>query len=350
MAHNLSVTICPDDKPLSEIVYGDPVTAKLLEIVDAVAQTPATVLITGESGVGKEVFARAVHHRSRRSQTSFVAVNCAAIPATLLESELFGHEQGAFSGATERRVGLFEGANKGTVFLDEVTEMPLELQAKILRVIQERSIRRVGGSQSIPLDGRIIAASNRDLHDAVDNGDFRLDLYYRLNVFPIHIPPLRQRRGDIRPLVERFAAGFAAQLDNHPDLISGEVMDLLNDHTFAGNVRELMNVVERAMIIASASGVDVITAEHIMLGHGQHPISWAERDADARCVANESVPFVPGYDPLTDVRMRVILKTLEHFDGNRTHTAEALGVSLRTVRNKIRDYKDRGVDVPEPKS
>ncbi len=339
--------ICPTKTPIEGVVWGDPVSKRLIDMVRTVARTPSTVLLSGESGVGKEVFAQFVHSNSKRSDKPFVGVNCAAIPASLLESELFGHERGAFSGATERRIGLFERAQQGTVFLDEITEMPLELQAKLLRVLQERTIVRVGGTNTVPLDVRVIAASNRDIKRSVDDGEFRLDLFYRLNVFPIHIPPLRQRRGDIRPLVQAFADRYAAQLENPPLRMSAEAIASLEEHAFAGNVRELVNIVERAMILASADEEQEITTLHIQLDHGRHPMEWADQDAMSQWEPEEAVRFVPGTDPLTDVRMRVILKTLEHFDGNRTRTAEALGVSLRTIRNKIRDYKERGHDVPD---
>lgn len=340
-----AVTISSESRSNPELVFGDPVTSKIVELVETVAGTPSTVMLTGDSGVGKEIFARHVHARSKRSAKPFVAVNCAAIPASLLESELFGHEKGAFSGATSRHIGLFEKAREGTVFLDEVTELPLELQAKLLRVLQERSVRRVGGSETVPLDVRIIAASNRDLQDEVNCGQFRLDLFYRLNVFPIHIPPLRERLGDLEPLVQVFANHFASQHDDPPRVITASAMRCLAEHDFPGNVRELMNVIERAMIICSAHGEPKIEPEHLVIGQGSDTVS---REFDREVPDDDSVRFIPGDEPLTDVRMRVIIKTLEHFDGNRTRTAEALGVSLRTVRNKIKQYREKGMDVPEP--
>ncbi len=358
-----------------QMVYEDPATYKVLKLARSVARTSSTVLLTGESGVGKEIFARAIHEASPRASQPFIAVNCAALPSSLLESELFGHEKGAFSGAVGRHVGHFERANQGTILLDEISEVSLETQAKLLRVLQERVMLRVGGRDEIKLDLRVIATTNRNLRECVDRGDFRLDLFYRLNVFPIQIPALRERRQDISALVVYYLSHFAQQFGVEISGIEAAAMDRLSRHRFDGNVRELVNVVERAVILCGEA--QIIRDEHIILDEAHdlpdvsrtssssferrpssrhlaalssrktREISEVDTDSEAE-LDDPAISFLPGSEPLTDVRRKIIIGTLERFDGNRTRTAEALGVSLRTIRNKLRDYRERGIDVPSP--
>lgn len=332
---------------LRGVIAEDPVSKRVLSLAESVARTPSTVLLTGESGAGKEVIARFIHTRSDRAGQPFVAINCAALPPNLLESELFGHEKGAFSGAVQQHHGMFERARGGTILLDEISEMSVELQAKLLRVLQERVMYRVGGSKEITLDVRIIATSNRDLQACVEEGSFRRDLYYRLNVFPLHIPSLRERPKDIEALIRHYLPKFAESLNRPVEGMSARALKKLQDYSFPGNVRELVNVIERAVILALNS--EYIDVEHIVLDTSVDPSQFihTRNREGASTGQRSSIRFVPGAEPLTEVRMRVILSTLEKFEGNRTHTAEALGVSLRTIRNKIRKYRDLGMDVPE---
>jgi transcriptional regulator with PAS, ATPase and Fis domain len=355
---------------------------QLLQLVQSVARTPSTVLLVGESGVGKEVLARHIHANSKRAHAPFVGVNCAALSQSLLESELFGHEKGAFTGATARHQGVFERAQGGTILLDEISEISPDTQGRLLRVLQERVMTRVGGVDEIKLDIRIIATTNRNLREWVDQGHFRLDLYYRLNVFPLHIPPLRQRRADIAPLVLYHSVRLAKQLGSSVRGISQAALDRLERYDYPGNVRELVNILERAIILAhDARWIDT---EHLLIdpsltspptltllsARNQGPrrlfpepssdqaaqstprASLLADDADESLSDNAKhiqLSFVPGSEPLTDVRRKVILGTLERFHGNRTRTAKALGVSLRTIRNKLKEYRERGahIDLPD---
>ncbi|QDG51372.1 sigma-54-dependent Fis family transcriptional regulator [Persicimonas caeni] len=323
------------------MVYGDDKTEKLLCLAESVARTPSTVLLRGESGVGKEVMARFIHRESPRADKPFVAINCAALPPSLLESELFGHNKGAFSGAHKDHKGVFERADGGTLLLDEVTEMPLELQAKLLRVIQERKVRRVGGTKEHPVDIRIIATTNRDLKAYVDDGEFRADLYYRLNVFPLRMTPLRERPDDIAPLVRYHLGRIAAT--THPGLrgLTQDAMRKLQSYTYPGNVRELLNILQRAVIMAGRS--DMVDVEHLMFETNVECLA-SYRQSDG---PEHTVTIRAGDDPLDDVQREVILNALARFNGNRTQTARALGVSVRTIRNKIRTYREQGIPVPE---
>jgi transcriptional regulator with GAF, ATPase, and Fis domain len=230
---------------------------RVFQLADQVAPQPTTVLLTGESGSGKEVIARFIHRRSPRDNNAFVAVNCAAIPETLLESELFGHEKGSFSGATQTRRGRFELADGGTLFLDEIAEMGVGLQAKLLRVLQEQQFERIGGDRTMTVDVRIIAATNKDLDRSIANKSFREDLYYRLNVFPIHIPPLRERRDDILPLAESFLMRLSARIGKQKPSISGEAGELLRGYDWPGNARELANAIERSLIVSQSGSIDI---------------------------------------------------------------------------------------------
>lgn len=283
------------------MIHEDRATQKVLQLARSVARTSSTVLLTGESGVGKEVFARAIHEASPRSAHAFIAVNCAALPSSLLESELFGHEKGAFSGAVGRHVGHFERADKGTILLDEISEVSLETQAKLLRVLQERVMLRVGGREEIKLDLRVIATTNRNLRECVDRGDFRLDLFYRLNVFPIQIPALRERREDIPALVLYYLSHFAQRFDTTISGITAEAMERLTAHRFDGNVRELVNVVERSVILCADE--KVVSEEHIVLDTAtalpdvsRSPSSSFDRRPSSRHLAALSSRKIP--DPM----------------------------------------------------
>jgi two-component system response regulator FlrC len=334
------------------LVWRDERMRKLVTVAESIAATPSTVLLSGESGVGKEVLSRFIHRKSPRRDGRFVAVNCAALPPNLLESELFGHKKGAFSGAIEDRKGVFEQADGGTLLLDEVTEMPRELQAKLLRVIQERTVTPVGASRPIDIDTRLIATTNRDLEEYVAEGGFRQDLYYRLNVFPLEIPPLRKRKDDIEPIARLFLARFSERLGQQRKFITHEAMQKLRSHDYPGNVRELVNVLERAVVFAGESRV--IEEQHLVL---ENKVSFLSDytsevlvDDDIAILGEESsgvVSFKAGQSSLTDVRRKIILETLRKFDGNRTRTAEALGVSVRTVRNRLNEYQDKGYPIPE---
>ncbi|HSV33726.1 MAG TPA: sigma-54 dependent transcriptional regulator [Pyrinomonadaceae bacterium] len=293
-----------------------------------VAQTEATVLLLGESGTGKELFARAVHHLSNRRDKPFVAINCAAIPETLIENELFGHERGAFTGAADRRQGKFELASGGTVFLDEIGELPLAVQGKLLRAIEEKVVDRIGGRAPIPVDVRIVAATNKDLRAAVDNGEFRGDLFFRLAVFPIQIPPLRERGGDVALLARHFAAQLGKELRGREAVLSDASIAVLGAHSWPGNVRELENLIERACILADAKtlepkdlGLSPSTAQPQLLGLDTSGTLSEAAERTIRLVEQQKIAV-----------------TLSAHDGNKTRAAEALGVSYKTLLTKIKEY------------
>jgi DNA-binding NtrC family response regulator len=294
-----------------------------------VATTEATVLLLGESGTGKELFARAVHHLSNRRDKPFVAINCAAIPETLIENELFGHERGAFTGAGERRLGKFELASGGTVFLDEIGELPLAVQGKLLRVIEEKSVDRIGGRGPVPVDVRVVAATNKDLRGAVDQGEFRGDLYFRLAVFPIEIPPLRERGDDVVLLGRHFAAQLGKELRGREATLSDASVAAFRTHRWPGNIRELENSIERACILA-----DDISLEPRDLGfssvEGRDPGSFGFDTSGTLGEAAERAVKL--------VERRKIADALTEYDGNKTRAAEALGVSYKTLLTKIKDY------------
>ena len=313
-----------------DLVCASEAMKKIFEMVHRVAKQPnTTVLITGESGVGKEVVARYLHRTSPRKDRRFIAINCAAIPPTLLESELFGHEKGAFTGATTRKKGIFEAAQGGTVFLDEVGDLPLEAQAKLLRVLQERKVQRVGGTEEIPVDVRIVAATNQDLEKLVEEGKFRADLYYRLNVFPINIPPLRERREDIIPLAEFFARKFG-NLEGHqgPFFTAGAQKILLSYH-WPGNVRELANAVERALILAG--GEVPLTAEHF--GFLSSSPGQAKK-------ATFELP--PEGISLEELEKDLIRQALERTRGNQSAAARLLGLTRSKFRTRMKMLKESG--------
>ena len=309
----------------TEIVGNCPALLRVLDRARLAAQTDADILVEAESGTGKELLARFIHEASRRSEKPFIAVNCAAVPEALLESELFGHVRGAFTGATVAKPGKFELANHGTLLLDEIGEMPLELQPKLLRVLQEREIERVGDTRTVPVDIRIIATTNVSLQTMVEQGRFRADLYYRLNVIPLSLPPLRDRLDDIPVLGEYFAARFAKQAGRptpylHPDFLAG-----LKRHAWPGNARELSNFMRRVVMMSNTAAIG---PEHLLGEFSQPPV----------------VKTFPGHNglqpgtPIRELERQLLETTLQLTGGNRTHAAEMLGISLRTIRNKIREF------------
>ena len=301
-----------------------------------VAQTEATVLLLGESGTGKELFARAVHHLSPRRDKPFVAINCAAIPETLIENELFGHERGAFTGATDRRQGKFELAAGGTVFLDEIGELPLAVQGKLLRAIEEKVVDRIGGRAPVAVDVRVVAATNKDLKAAVENGEFRGDLFFRLAVFPIEIPPLRDRGDDVVLLARHFAAEIGNELRGREAQLNPEAESALRQHRWPGNVRELANAIERACILT-----DTMTLDARDLGLGDVDTGTTARDGDAEVLSQLDLSGTlsdVGHRALRLVERRKIVHVLEANLGNKSKTAEDLGVSYKTLLNKMKEY------------
>ncbi len=328
----------------------DPAMAEVLKLAEQIAPSSASVLITGESGTGKEVMARYIHIKSKRARKPFVSVNCAAIPDNLLESELFGHEKGAFTGAVARRIGKFEEAHGGTLLLDEISELDPRLQAKLLRAIQEWEIDRVGGTKTIKVDIRLIATSNRDLEEAVRQNRFREDLYYRLNVVNIALLPLRRRPKDIEVLSKHFIKKYAEANGVPRPALGADAMALLLGHHWRGNVRELENTLHRAVLLARDNR---ITPEAIL--------PTGERLGAARSEEREGngtgrAPDRPSGDvgqlvgrTVADVERGLILDTLQHCLGNRTHAANILGISIRTLRNKLKLYSQEGIAVTAPR-
>ncbi|MCB0322892.1 MAG: sigma-54-dependent Fis family transcriptional regulator [Bdellovibrionales bacterium] len=305
------------------IVTSDAAFKRVLEIAVSVAQSSASVLIQGESGTGKELIARLIHTSSAQATGPFVAVNCAALPENLLESELFGHEKGSFTGAVGTKIGKFEQANGGTILLDEISEMELPLQAKLLRVLQEREVDRIGGQKPIPVDVRVVATTNRDIRQSVAKGDFREDLYYRLNVIPLYVPPLRDRRGDVQLLLEHFVRTFAG---GNPRKITPELLNELKGYPWPGNVRELQNACERAVLLAQG---DKLEAQHFLLG--------ALRDAPGEEGGSDALRLHSGLS-VAEAERRLIFETLRATNNNKTKAAELLGISIRTLRNKLHEY------------
>ena len=346
-----------DDDAL--LVGRSPAMTRLRQLIDRVAPTDATVLITGESGTGKEMISREFYRRSPRRGQPFIKVNCAAVSQTLIESEFFGHERGAFTGATERREGRFELANNGTLLLDEVSEIPPSLQAKLLRVLQEREFERVGGSRTIKVNVRIIATSNRDLTSNVTKGEFRQDLYYRLNVFPVHVPSLRERAEDIPLLADHFLRRFTRKHGIRATGFSDSARAALLAYRWPGNVRELQNTVERAVIL-SESGRPVTSAALGLPGDFSatdaiSTVPWEVEDSNTSDPATspgaEPAPATPAPALIDDsgqvlrldeLEKQAIRAALRQTGGNRTQAAAALGISIRTLRNKLQEYRDAG--------
>ncbi|SDB59807.1 DNA-binding transcriptional response regulator, NtrC family, contains REC, AAA-type ATPase, and a Fis-type DNA-binding domains [Desulfonatronum thiosulfatophilum] len=355
------------------IIGRHPTMQRALALAGQVARSKATILISGESGTGKELFARFLHNSSDRSAHPFIAVNCAALPEHLLESELFGHEKGAFTGAITRKLGKFELAHGGTLLLDEISEMDMGLQAKLLRVLQEGEIDRVGGSEIIPVDVRVLATTNRDLAASVQAKEFRQDLYYRLNVIPLRLPPLRERGEDIQLLTDFFVSRFARMYSLGAIVVSPEARQWLKDHDWPGNVRELQNLMERATLLCGGSPIEprhflldesgdwqgegmIATASSTGLERFPHqpgeedqpdeteitPGDYSHQEATTLDISDDQRPILP----LHEVERHLIFKSLDYTAGNRTKAAVLLGVSVRTLRNKLNEYRQMGLEVP----
>lgn len=333
------------------MIAGDAAMQAVVKLADKIAPSEATVLITGESGTGKEVMSRYIHNKSKRSGGPFIAINCAAIPENLLESELFGHEKGAFTGATGRRIGKFEEANGGTLLLDEISETDPQMQAKLLRAIQEREVTRVGSNDAVKVNVRIIATSNRNLEEYVKSGGFREDLYFRLNVVNIRLPSLRERPSDLLTLAQFFIDKYAELNGVAKKKIGADAAAKIKSSSWRGNIRELENAMHRAILI---SVEDEIEADAIHVQDSSMPAPTAAPKAEPQTSAQEPVAIknTGAVESLigrtiADVERDMIINTLEHCLGNRTHAANILGISIRTLRNKLNEYKDAGVDVPE---
>ena len=297
---------------------------RILEYARDIADSQASVFIQGESGTGKELFARYIHNHSPRKDKPFVAINCSALPETLLESELFGHEKGSFTGALSRKSGKFELANHGTILLDEISEMDIQLQSKLLRVLQEREIDRVGGTGPIPVDVRVISTTNRDIEKEIKDGKFRDDLYYRLNVIPIHLPPLRERKDDIPLLANHFIKKYNRIDKRSVKGLTEGAVQLLVQNQWKGNVRELENIIERAILMCKG---DVIDNKGLFINEKNRPVE------------DTGYTFIPPTVSLKEMEEKAIFHALDHTNGNRTHAAEILGISVRTLRNKLNEYR-----------
>ena len=313
----------------TSIIGNSPPVQEMVSFIDQVADSRATVLITGDSGTGKELVARRIHEESSRAEKPFVRLHCAALAESLLESELFGHEKGAFTGATERRKGRFEKADGGTLFLDEIGEIPQSVQVKLLRFLQQREFERVGGNETLSVDVRIVAATNRDLEQAVEKGSFREDLYFRLNVIHVEVPPLRARMGDVPVLARHFVARYAAENDKEIREISPEAVAQLEDYDWPGNVRELENVIERAVVLAEGQRLE---CRHLPSGLG---------DSSSTVVDGLHIPGAT----LEELERYAILSTYEATGGSTSETADILDISVRKVQYRLRDYRDEGVTV-----
>jgi two-component system response regulator FlrC len=345
-AELIAAVIAAVARDANDFLFRDPAMARVVKLAEQVAASDASVLITGESGTGKEVMAKYLHGRSRRAGKPFISVNCAAIPEALLESELFGHEKGAFTGAVARRIGKFEEASGGTLLLDEISEMDIRLQAKLLRAIQERVIDRVGGNRPVPVDIRILATSNRNLAEAVRAGIFREDLMFRLNVVNLRLPPLRERPQDIVALSDHFVEKYARANGLSRRHLTPEAHQQLLLAPWPGNVRELENTLHRAVLLSSG---DSIGPEAIALpdGTGLGEVASRSIAAEAAEVAGAATRSLVGRT-VADVERDLILDTLDHVLGNRTHAANILGISIRTLRNKLNQYAEEGVAVAAP--
>jgi DNA-binding NtrC family response regulator len=319
-----------DRGAFGELVGNSDAIRKVYTLIEQVAPSSASVLITGESGTGKELVARTLHNLSPRRDKAFVAINCSAIPESLMESELFGHEKGAFTGAASRRQGCFELADNGTLLLDEIGEMPALLQAKLLRVIEERAVRRLGSGEEIAVDVRLLAATNRYPQQAVAEGKMRSDLLYRLNVFSIHLPPLSERKEDLPLLAQHLVTQLAEKHNRPARFLSASAINALQFHAWPGNVRELRNVIERAVIICSGEQIE---RHHF----APYPIEQRER------LRNEDTLTLPVGTPLEEVERQMIMRTLQKTKNNKTRAAELLGISLKTLHNKLNLYRERGL-------
>ncbi|PKN42475.1 MAG: sigma-54-dependent Fis family transcriptional regulator [Deltaproteobacteria bacterium HGW-Deltaproteobacteria-18] len=335
------------------IVGSHPSVARVLALARQVAPSKATVLISGESGTGKEMFARFIHAYSGRESAPFVAVNCAALPEHLLESELFGHEKGSFTGAISRKLGKFELATGGTLLLDEISEMALALQAKLLRALQEGEIDRVGGVETVKVDVRVLATTNRNLEQSVEKGEFRQDLFYRLNVIPLRLPPLAQRGDDVLLLADFFIRRLTREYGLGALQLSDEARDWLMAHDWPGNVRELQNLMERAVLLA---GAGPIRPMHFLLDGQEWSPELCEEDGSvpaapaplqaASLSPGMTMDFAGRIPTIQEMEMHLIMKSLDSTSGNRTKASELLGISVRTLRNKLGEYRKIGLDIP----
>ncbi len=346
-AELIAAVIAAVARESSDFLFRDPIMARVVRLAEQIAPSDASVLVTGESGTGKEVMAKYLHSRSKRAGRAFISINCAAIPDALLESELFGHEKGAFTGAVARRIGKFEEASGGTLLLDEISEMDVRLQAKLLRAIQERVIDRVGGTRPVPVDIRIIATSNRNLADAVREGSFREDLLFRLNVVNLKLPPLRERPGDIAALADHFVTRYAKANGLPPRHLAPAAREALLRAPWPGNVRELENTLHRAVLLSNAESIG---PEAIVMPDGAglaEVVQVASLATQAAQVADTVSRTLVGRT-VADVERDLILETLDHVVGNRTHAATILGISIRTLRNKLNQYADEGTAIPAP--
>ena len=319
-----------DRGAFGELVGNSDLMREVYTLIEQVAPSSASVLITGDSGTGKELVARTIHKMSPRRDKPFVAINCSAIPETLMESELFGHEKGAFTGAASRRQGCFELADTGTLLLDEIGEMPPLLQAKLLRVVEERAVRLLGSRKEIQVDVRLLAATNRNPHEAMEDGKLRSDLLYRLNVFSIHLPSLGDRKEDLPLLAQHLVTQLAEKHNRPARFISSSALSALQFHAWPGNVRELRNVIERAVIICSGEQIE---RHHF----APYPIEQRER------LRNEDTITLPVGTPLEEVERQMIMRTLQKTKNNKTRAAELLGISLKTLHNKLNLYRERGL-------
>jgi len=316
-----------DSGSLGKLVGSSRKMQEIFRLIEMVAPSTASVLITGASGTGKELVARTIHELSPRREKTFVAINCAAIPETLIESEIFGHEKGAFTGAMERRTGCFELAEGGTLLLDEIGEMPVGTQAKLLRVLEDHKLRRLGSRVETSVDVRVLAATNKVPEDAVARGELRSDVYYRLNVFNVHMPPLRDHKEDIPDLVQLLLAEMSSKHSRKVAAVSEAVMNIFNNHSWPGNVREMRNTLERAVIVCDGS---VVETRHLPPGFGQATVRNPGNDPD-------SVRLGVG-TTVGEAERLLILKTLEATSNNKTRAAEILGISLKTLHNKLKEY------------
>lgn len=347
----------------NDMIADDPSMKAVVALADKIAPSEATIMITGESGTGKEVMSAYIHRKSKRKDGTFIAVNCAAIPENLLESELFGHEKGAFTGATARRLGKFEEAHGGTLLLDEVSEMHPSLQAKLLRAIQEKEITRIGSNNAVKVDVRILATSNRNLEDSVQKGEFREDLYFRLNVVAIALPALRERPSDIARLAQFFADKYADANGVPRKKLADATIAKAQAYSWRGNIRELENTMHRAILVSVEDEMepDALAVQDSAFNSGsgtaaapnQAPGSGGvgtagqeEKPADVTALQNPGAVETLIGRTIADVERDMIINTLEHCLGNRTHAANILGISIRTLRNKLNQYKDGGVSVP----
>ena len=345
---------------LGPIIGQSQAMRRVMALVEQAAPSSASVIIQGDSGTGKEIVARTIHESSPRRSGPYVAINCAALPEGLLESELFGHERGAFTGADQRRAGCFELANGGTLLLDEITEMKPELQAKLLRVIEDRKLRRVGGSSDIALNVRVLAATNRDLGDAILKGRLREDLYYRLNVFTIVLPRLTERLEDLPALVDHFVRDFARANSKQISGVDNACLEALKARAWPGNARELRNVIERAVIVSTGPLITVAdlptegalampAAQNATTPQAPETPSSADPEQSALAAAGTPAQGLPVGQPLREVERQLILKTLEMAGGNRVRAAEILGISPKTLYNKLGRYHAKSEsDKPEP--